>query len=328
MSGLNTVNLPAEEPDGVKAAVDSQALRVRLQAAFRQCSIDESWIADTMIDVLESKLQFSSEEGVVLSEKDAEAVLVNALRDSGYSDVAGCFAQSPEFREESAAQPGKFRTWRQRELRAELQREFHLDRASLAYLLKALPEAISALSFSEATPALIAELARHLLKFRPETTPAETPAASAVTQYISASQWRLKLPQESRALLSEGVLKLMPVSDILPIAVAECRLCRLYELPSPPQLELELIPRIYAISEQIFLTLSEMRRRMLELWPKITPPHAQVRFAEFEAFLNLAYPGRGRRRVREREQLRLKVTALLKASLCHEISFPVTLSFR
>ncbi len=339
MIQLNPRNLLVRTQDGQEQFLDTDDLCLRLAEAFRQCAIDEAWIAETIIDVLENKVQMANQSGVLLQENEIQEILVSALKDSGYSDVASCFARSanapsaPEVQEncgtatEQEQEPqDDCQEWTTVELHDLLISKLQPSSDDLEYLLLELPAVLRLMALPAATPSLILELSAHLLRFRSVKSAASPLSLDAKTQYISAEEWHLHLPPEAQQLLDRGVLKLMPVSDILPAAVVECNLSKLYSYPDAPQLELDLLTRLQNISTLLLGVLSAMGNQMAAMWPHINAPTAQVRFTNFEAFLQHAYPLPESQR-RKKGQYRLKIKTLLRSDLCHSSTIPVTLFY-
>lgn len=100
-------------------------------------------------------------------------------------------------------------------------------------------------------------------------------------RYIRAEEWRCTPNAAVSAALSERLLRLLPVSDIIPIAVLSCDLARLIPADALPLFELEFAICGYRMTRAARALFSGMLRQMRRTWPEITRPGLHLRFINY-----------------------------------------------
>lgn len=317
---------PVDQPSRLAAAVGIPGgagdLRERLLRSFQACGVSESWIPEDMLEVLEKRLQ-EREDGdpssaATLDELDILKILADSLKATGFADVAAAFLG-----EGNPPPPGERRSWTAAEI-ASLLDEHNFPPAAPAEERKSLArrclDALGRLDFATgATASLVLELARHLL---PDGTDAATapdappddvplPQLQQPTRYIGAGQWAPAGSPQLTELLRLRILRPCPASDILPVAVVECNLTRLYDLPTPP-LEEDLAPLLRQLCQELKNLLAQMHGQMAACWPDRHALGSRVIFNHYDLFLRTA--SRSRRR-RDLDQLRERLAGLWTTEL-------------
>lgn len=106
--------------------------------------------------------------------------------------------------------------------------------------------------------------------------------------YISGDQWNLNLDDNDRNLITQRILIPQPVSDIIPMAVVQCRLPRIWDIQQPtPSTEAEFISLLPGIAMATQNMLTQMRRRINSEWNGIQQANSAVRFTDFSALAQL-----------------------------------------
>jgi len=321
----------ADQADGAAQHLDVEELRDRLTEAFRACGIQEAWVPDDLLDVLERRLRENG--GAVASLLDCDEIyrlLAESLTATGFADVAAAFL-GQNWDAAADDEPPRRREWSADDIDNLLAEKAWAptDGATRARLAQASVEALARLAISGGTDArLVAEIARNLLAAEPPAGAPSVPSSDCLqqqedttdgarllgdrAQYIAADQWALSGSQQLQELLRLRILRPCPASDILPIAVVECNLARLYDLATPPRQEDELAALLKALCTEINSLLAQMHARMAQCWPELRPAGARILFNRYGAFLKLACPGRRRK---ELAALKTRLAALWAAHL-------------
>lgn len=146
-----------------------------------------------------------------------------------------------------------------------------------------------------------------------EQLPAWSPQSlTSTVRYISSDKWNLDLSADARQLLSERIIVLQSVSDILPLAVVQCRLGRMWDLPKRMPLdEADFISRLPEITTIVTECISQMRLRIDSEWHGIQQGIPIVRFVDFETLPQLLGVKKSRAaRIDTEKRLAEKMTAL------------------
>jgi len=335
----------ADGVGGEERHLDMETLRDQLSEAFRECGIEDAWIPDNLLDVLEKRLR--EDDGEIAGQLESTEVyemLAESLSATGFADVAKAFSRLHGNELPATSEPLRRQSWSAEELCELLAAEGPSwrprDEEALKSLSAETAEAIARMGMPGGVSSSLAmEVARNLLAAQgAESTsgenredepsvasasaaPAEPrPASPAAglrpgfrTQYIAADQWALECSPQVQELLRLRIIRLCPASDILPVAAVECNLSRLFDLPEPPKHEEELLALVTQLCSTIRGLLEQMHRRMSQCWPAINSPSSScVRFNHYESFLRIACRS-GRRR--ELTALRSHLAEVLTAQL-------------
>ena len=98
------------------------------------------------------------------------------------------------------------------------------------------------------------------------------------TRYIRASDWELECDDTSASLLQQRTLRLLPVSDIIPIAIVDCDLRRLLPPVGESLFELEFSVRLAQACGAARAILRQLYAQMRRTWPQIIHPGTHLRF--------------------------------------------------
>ena len=334
----------ADGEGGEERRLDMETLREQLAEAFRECGIEDAWIPDNLLDVLEKRLR--EDEGEVagqLESSDVYDMLAETLSSTGFGDVARTFSRLHGSDLPATSEPLRRREWSADELCELLAEEGPSwrprDEEALKRLSAEAAKAIARLGMSGGvSSALALEVARNILAAKGETAAAGTARAASAelappapasstpppslqsqvrpgfqTQYIAADQWALECSPQVQELMRLRIIRLCPASDILPVAAVECNLSRIFDLPEPPRHEEELLALVTQLCRTIRGLLEQMHRRMSQCWPSLgQPSSSRVRFNHYESFLRIACRS-GRRR--ELSALRSHLAEVLTAQL-------------
>ncbi len=318
----------ADQADGATQHLDVEELRERLAEAFQTCGIRESWVPDDLLDVLERRLRENG--GAAASLLDCNEIyrmLVESLNATGFADVANAFLKQEESPadDESAAR----RPWSQEDLRGLLAETpwAPMEDTARAQLAHAAAEALARLAIPGGTTAQLAlEVARNLMAAEEAGGAMHGDSAAAVgmeaagaprplgcrPRYIAADQWALTASAQLQELMRLRILRPCPASDILPVAVVECNLVRIFDLAQPPRQEDELVALLASLCNEVKSLLAQMHARMAQCWPAQQTAGSRLLFNRYGAFLKLACPSRRRK---ELSALKERLAALWAARL-------------
>ncbi len=319
----------ADQADGATQLLDVEELRERLTEAFRACGIQEAWVPDDLLDVLERRLRENG--GIVanlLNRNEIYNILTESLNATGFADVATAFM------EEEAPEEDKLpvrKEWSPDEL-VDLLADAPwapLDGNSRAHVAQATAEALARLAIRGGTTSQLAlEVARNLMAAEaapdssgssfgsnaPEAAPDSSGSrfASHNVQYIAADQWALSCSPQLQELLRLRILRPCPASDILPVAVVECNLVRIFDLAQPPRGQDELVALLEAFCAEVKSLWAQMHARMAACWPTQRTSGSRLLFNRYGAFLKLACPSHRRKEI---AALKTRLAALWTAQL-------------
>ena len=317
--------LVLDPSSGSLVSLDWEGLRREVTAAFQRCAMQEDWVGDSLLQVLQERLQLGRSEGMEFTEQDVRRMLVGVLDASGFTDVAREFiVHAPKAQVvEQVEFPGQLRSWNQESLEDFLKHQPEIPESAVPAILEALPQMLSGAGYPLVSEALVREFSRHLVHLQNLPPDGGALSVQSRVQYISSREWQLPLSEESQRLLDRRVLLLQPVSDILPVSIVQCRLARLFDFDDAPSGEAGLLSRLPSVASAVQECLVLMRGKMTQRWPELGDMSAVVRFVEFEALLQLLDVSRRRR---ERRELGAR---LQKAILGHFVSspFPIVVRF-
>ncbi len=322
------------DPDaGQLVPLDLDRLREDVRRAFRRCGILEEWMGDSLLEVLCERFRQEQADGLETTLLDVERGLCGALEATGLVDVCQEFVRARrsggaagDSREEFSA---TLREWDGESLRRFLEDCPELPPEALPAVLAKLPEGLSGAGYPRVSQALVREFARHLAqRFREESGDCLPELSPQVhVRYLTLQDWEgLPLSEEARTLRARGALFLQPVSDILPVAVAQFRLARLMDFPDAPVSEEELQARLPRIAALLTECLVLMRGLMGRQWPEVpvASGHAVVRFVDFAALVALLCTSRRRK---DRRELGLRLEEVLRNAFRNP-PFPILVRFR
>lgn len=197
-------------------------------------------------------------------------------------------------------------------LRASRDAGKHLTKSDVRMLLAS---ALEASGFPDVSRCFIAKDANaskvmaeenHCVK-KATSTLAWTPQSlTSSVRYIPSDQWCLVLTETMRRFLSNRVIVLQSVSDVLPLAVVQCRLGRLWDIPGETPLdEDDFISSLATISSAVVECLSQMRNRIEREWSGIQQGTPAVRFVDFGMLTQLLGVKKSRA-MRQKTENRLK----------------------
>ena len=326
----------ADQPDGATQLLDVEELRERLTEAFHACGIQEAWVPDDLLDVLERRLRENG--GIVanlLNRNEIYNILTESLNATGFADVAAAFMEE-EAPEEDRTPVRK--EWSPDEL-IDLLADAPWtpsDSGLRAHVSQATAEALARLAIPGGVSERLAlEIARNLLAAE---TPSSVPSVSSApsshglqqptthetepfsgtglleshTQYIAADQWALSCSPQLQELLRLRILRPCPASDILPVAVVECNLARIFDLTQPPRGQDELVALLEALCTEVKSLWAQMHARMAACWPTQRTAGSRLLFNRYDAFLKLACPSHRRKEI---AALKTRLAALWTAQL-------------
>jgi hypothetical protein len=266
MIQLDRDKLVIADGKGGECDADTTCIRKRLNAAFEQCDIQKSWLAESLTEILEERIRSGHQRGELLAMPEIERLVSDVLCGSGLADVAEIFRNMPS-------------SFREREE-----------------------------DFRE--PAASSSAVRLI----------EVP-----TRYIKSEEWLPDVPDESRILLERRLVRLMPASDLLPMATIECRPARLHDYNTPPDASGTLEEHLGALCRLTVPLLAAMKARIVREWPEARRPDAHIRFAGMPAFLQLSAHGSGSRRILN--NLRRQATGIIREQINAGADFPVSISY-
>jgi hypothetical protein len=127
-----------------------------------------------------------------------------------------------------------------------------------------------------------------LMTFQPELLDCAQvpPQLQLQTRYIKAEDWQLDCDDTCRELLSAQILRVLPSSDIIPIAVINCDLLRLLPPERAALFELEFAVSLGRACAAARALLHQMHQQLRATWPEIIQPGTHLRFVNFKEFLN------------------------------------------
>ena len=156
------------------------------------------------------------------------------------------------------------------------------------------------------------------------TTPARL-RMPVTTRYINADQWQPDLPPECSLFLERRLLRVMPASDLLPVAVVLCRPALLHDFSTPPDASGTMADQLALLCRAIVPVLAAMKSRIRREWPDAREPQALIRFAGMDAFLQLSASGSTRRRALTR--LRRQAAEIIRAQVDSCSDFTISISY-
>ena len=127
-----------------------------------------------------------------------------------------------------------------------------------------------------------------LMTFQPELLDCAQlpPQLQLQTRYIKADAWQLSYDAATRRLIESQILRILPASDIIPIAVINCDLLRLLPPDQTVLFELEFAMSLSNACSAARTLLRQMHRQLRTTWPEITRPGTHLRFINFREFLD------------------------------------------
>lgn len=301
---------------GALVGMDLDDLLEELRSAFRGCAIHEEWMAENLLGVLRERLRQDGEEGVCVTSQDVRRMLIGVLRASGFSDVAEEFvslapkaSSSPESEEFS----NELRAWTAESLEAFLRSQPEIPSEQIPELLRRLPSMLSGAGFSEASESLVLEISRHLVHFQSgDGLSASSVEMNSPVRYITQDSWNLPVDGAGRELLDRHIVVLQPVSDILPVAVVQCHLLRLFDaVEESPMDEGGFLGRMVGVSAFLQQCLVLMRGQMAKQWPDVQFSGAVVRMMGFSGVLKILSSAHRRK---ERRELSLRLEEAIRGN--------------
>jgi len=305
---------------GALVGLDLDALLEELRGAFRRCAIREEWMAENLLGVLRERLREDLEDGVCATAEEVRRMLSDVLLASGFSDVSEEFLSGGGYREAVSSVPNEFsdglRSWTADTLEKFLRGQSDIPGEMIPELLRRMSSMLSGAGISEVSESLVLEIARHLVHFLGgDDLASSTVAVTSPVRYITQCAWDLPVEISGQSLLSHRVVVLQPVSDIVPVAVVQCHLLRLFdEIEETPVSEAVFLSRMVGVSAFLQQCLVLMRGKMRSCWPDVQFSGAVVRMMGFSGALKILCSARRRK---ERRELGLRLEEAIRGNFAN-----------
>lgn len=279
MIRLSSKHTMVLDPQGTARTFDLDAVFTDLRRCFRDCGVNEPWIADHIAMVVEEQLGTAADRRTtMMQEKDVHAMVMSLLAASGYEDVAAYYRErrslpvpSPHARDMKA--------WDKTRVNDTLLRLLPLHEQERQNLANQVTGALEQLGFSSVSTDLIEQLALHAVASGSNRD--HTPDNGQRKAWLlDADAWPVERCSDStRKHMTRGILTAYPVSRVLPRVRLQLDLIAgAQEAGNPPLTELALLPAVNRCAAAAAELLHKAVRQLADLHPDgpPMPPHLLV----------------------------------------------------
>lgn len=281
MIKLSSRNCMVLGNDGRRRSFCAEDIQRNLLVCFRQCGVQDDWLAEHIgLLVAEHVAATRSDVHGISCEADLDRVIVAALLDAGYADVAERYAGLRRLPQVDPV-AGALSACDAARLHTVLARSFHdLSEAECDRLAARVGAALSQLGLDAVGDELIRQLAAHLQRSTmPRLAASEAVAAGHGSPPAPVRDWGEHLGGIAAALLGGRILSIPPVSRTMPRARVDLDLVRLAESAGgKPLTELGFMPRLHAACRELRPALALVRHELARQQPHILslPAHVVV----------------------------------------------------
>jgi hypothetical protein len=324
MIRLHSRNCLVIAADGTLQSLDGEALRQRLQRAFRTCGISEQWTADHVALTIEEHVASRPDADLApMAEVDLHAMVLAVLPAAGFEDVGRAYealvplpARPPD--------PDPFRPWERARIEAEVATALPLAEGERCAIVSQVEAALVSLSLTQVRSELIRSLARHFLQ---QGAAGAAPTAAETPWLLPPGGWPVAAVPDAERLLAAGVLGLPPVSRFLPRLRIELDLRRLASLcGAPPLTELVYLPTVARTLDCVALLFDRAQSAVRALLlPTAAVPAGHLLVCGLEETARSAFPPQS---ARASQTLCRDLRALVEAKLTDLGSDSLLLTFR
>ena len=322
MIHVASYKLLVTDAGGKPTTLDIGLLEKRLADAFRKLGFSDVWMAEDVAMTVEEKIRTSDATFVAI--EDVDSIVVSVLNASGFQDVAREYARSGGGDYIGTAKKD-MKPWKGR-IAEVLRHALPLTEKQIGDVSQLAEQVLEASGIATASDKFLVELAVHLLvnnsadhvHFVHEAHGSKVPKPSI--------EWQDTLGLNAREMISQGVIKPMPLSEIFPrarIAVMSGAMASIYAdgWISP----LGIYQALDRISPFILEILGAIRREIAARHPLQADSPSHVVFPGFEEFLERE-PNLWRKR--QRAEIKTAVEQILAEKVVAAAEFPVVVSIR
>ena len=271
---LATEPLLVRDHNGRLVDFEASELETTLAELFRELAVSGVWMAEDITATIEDKIRSCT--ATPPARTDMERLVVTLLQTLGFPDVAQLYEQ----RLPPAPLPEEdMRPWDRPTLTRILEEHLPLVPTQCCRLAERCEAALLRMDLQEVSERFVISLAIHLLR---------NGASHADTSTAAPSFWRARLSSEARTALSSGVLRLLPLNNIFPVARLNVNLPRLVELHcggwlsllSLPTAVQTAVPLAVEILTKIREDLAKSNPFMADGIPSLRIPHLETTLTE------------------------------------------------
>ena len=220
MIHVATYRLPVSDDDGNPAELDVGLLEKRIADAFRKLGFADVWMAEDVALTVEEKIRTS--DARLVSREEVDSIVLSVLNASGFRDVAREYASGCG-RDGLGEARKEMKPWKGR-LAEVLRHRLPLTERQIDDVSLRAEKVLDASAIAVATDKFLVELAVHLLVNNSAdhahfVDSSQSPDADVVGGRKPCVSWQeMNLGEEVRGMISQGILKAMPFSEIFPRA--------------------------------------------------------------------------------------------------------------
>ncbi len=277
--------------DGTSRAFEPEELQARLVGSCIASGVREFWLAEDLVNAVETALVAQSKEGVTFEAAEVDGIVAKALEEAGYPEVAEKFRSASGSADPTAPVAPD-------ELRSLLSRRLGVSGTELESLAAAVMDACGRIGMAQPDQALLLELGRNLKRSPAGQVPPKLSLglAKGGRRGDTHSPWLAVPPDlvaglstETRGHLDAGALVVGGISRLFPSIKIDLRLvdlATLLQLESPVT-ELALFPRLsgmaHAVDELVDAAREKVRSAGILCAGEDIP--AYLRFADVPLFI-------------------------------------------
>ena len=322
MIRLSTTCLLVEDDAGRCQPLDLQQLRRDLELSFEDAGVRDRYVPETVIQIVEDHLTLPDHPGHKprQSATRVDTLIADILTNVGYGDVAACYCRRRETpRGERQAEASE--SWGNARIRAVLAKSMPLADHELTQVCRQVGNKLHALGFTQVSDDLIRSLGAHILQGN-ERNPDDTGDRTLLSPDACCE----KLSAEACRYMSQGILRVQPVSSLLPVLRLELDLPALgRDLDADPLTELALFPPLRQCVGTARDALTRLRRSIHRQRPEAAVYPARLYITGIDAFFDRHFVPMGSS---ARRQLVREILALVRGETAERVDFPLVICRR
>jgi hypothetical protein len=257
----------------------SEELRRQLWECCQAVGFPQDWLADHISLLIEDYLLDQRLPGGELpSRAEVDRLVARVLVDAGYADVAAEYCRRQRLGPN--AWSASHSPWSAERVQRLLATTVPVTAEELSRLVLLTIQALGSLGFARVTDELVRELGVHLLAQGSDSSAAVTATKPASPWLLTSKQCESLLTPAAADLLRDSVVRLCPVSRLLPVLRLRVDLSRLgTRTASPPLTELAFLPALYHACQAVRDSLTALRNGIRDCEPITCLTPAQVTVA-------------------------------------------------
>jgi len=264
MIKLFSKNLIIKTKDGHKQSISIDSIRQNLISSLKECGIDEPWISENMIMVIEEQLrEFCATHKQNTSEAQLDNLVTAVLSDAGYTDVALQYNKRRNHPPiDKTGVPLK--KWNSHRITTLLYNSFGLNKDENSALITKIKQIIKTANFTFVSDELIRQLAMHLLQNK------NNPAQAKTISYnnpclLQTTHLETLFSGMLAEFIQAKIINIHPVSRMFPRAKITLNLEKLAQwLNTKPLTEILILPQLHRISPLITKAFQFIRAEIHE----------------------------------------------------------------